>query len=92
MARESLEIVENIRDTNWIKLSSDYRACYDVLNYDINCIGSATGVVNTVDRMYNGSYLPTVRSNGAWTLTPVASPSTIRGTYASQFPIFLDNN
>lgn len=45
MAREGLEIVENIRDSNWIKLSSDYKSCYDVLDYDLSCIGRGTGAI-----------------------------------------------
>ena len=30
-AREALEGIENIRDTNWLKFSSDYNGCFDVL-------------------------------------------------------------
>lgn len=38
IAREGLEAIENIRDTNWIKFSSDYTNCWNVKNYDVNCI------------------------------------------------------
>lgn len=34
-----MEAVENIRDTNWIKFSSDYENCWKVKNYDVGCIG-----------------------------------------------------
>lgn len=92
IAREWLEVVENIRDTNWIKLSSDYKSCFDVLDYDVSCIGSATGVVATINRMYSGSYLPRQNTNGTWTLTRIADPSTVRTSYVNQFPVYLDAN
>ena len=41
IAREGLEAVENIRDTNWIKFSSDYNNCWKVKNYNVGCIGVA---------------------------------------------------
>lgn len=40
IAREGIEAVENIRNTNWIKFSSDYNACYDVDGYNPLCIGN----------------------------------------------------
>ncbi len=90
IAREWLEVVENIRDTNWIKLSSDYKSCFDVLDYDVNCIGSATGVVTGINRMYIGSYIPNINANGTWTLTRITSPSPVRANYVNQFPVYLD--
>lgn len=38
IAREWLEAVTNIRDTNWIKFSSDYEKCWNVANYNPSCI------------------------------------------------------
>jgi Tfp pilus assembly protein PilV len=37
-AREGLEGVENIRDTNWIKFSSDFAGCFDVFGFDVTCV------------------------------------------------------
>lgn len=88
IAREGLEIMENIRDTNWIKLSSDYKACWDVLNYDVTCIGSSTGA--SAIRINTASYVTGQNPNGTWTLIAIPSPSTVRGTYKTQFPIYLD--
>lgn len=42
IAREGIEAVENIRDTNWIKFSSDYNNCWRVKDYNPTCIGSIT--------------------------------------------------
>ncbi|MCK9272513.1 prepilin-type N-terminal cleavage/methylation domain-containing protein [Candidatus Gracilibacteria bacterium] len=44
IAREGLEAVTNIRDTNWIKFSSDYEHCWNVANYNSNCIGAGFSV------------------------------------------------
>jgi Tfp pilus assembly protein PilV len=40
IAREGMEAVENIRDTNWLKFSSDYENCWKVKDYDSTCIGN----------------------------------------------------
>ena len=38
IAREGIEAVTNIRDTNWIVFWSDYANCWNTLNYDSGCI------------------------------------------------------
>ncbi len=38
IAREWIEAVENIRDTNWLTFSSDKGNCWKVLNYSWSCI------------------------------------------------------
>lgn len=85
IAREWLEAVENIRDTNWIKFSSDYDNCWKVKDYNINCIG-VPGKEFT-----SGSYI-LIQSGSLWTLSGTIIPSTTYTTYLGQFPIFLDNN
>ena len=103
IAREGLEIVENIRDTNWIKLSSDTLSCYDVLDYNVTCIGAWTGSVAGLDRMDSGSYITLRNANGTWTLKKVASPVSVpntsdanyltaRNAYLAQFPVYQDSN
>lgn len=85
IAREGLEAVENIRDTNWIKFSSDYNNCWKVKNYDITCIG------NSGKEYASGSYI-LVQSGTLWTLSGTITPSGTYATYIGQFPIFLDTN
>lgn len=41
IARDGLEAFTNIRDTNWTLFSADYENCWNVLNYDRNCIWSS---------------------------------------------------
>jgi len=38
IAREWIEAMTNIRDTNWILFSSDTSNCWNTLNYESNCV------------------------------------------------------
>lgn len=76
LAREWLEAVENIRDTNWIKFSSDYDHCWRVKDYNTSCIG------NTVTTLSGSNML--VQSGALWFL----SGSTI----GQPSPVYLDSN
>jgi len=42
IARDWLEAMTNIRDTNWIKYPLDYENCWNTRNYDIDCIGDTS--------------------------------------------------
>lgn len=74
LAREGLEAVENIRNSNWTKYSSDYENCFDVANYDSNCVGNSL-----VPKMYMSANDTKVLTNqsGMWYLT--GSTSTWSG-------------
>ena len=79
IAREGIEIVQNIRDTNWIKFSSDYLGCFDTLNYDTSCIGSReTGSTLTPSRIGTGSYVLN-RTGNLWQMTSVTPPGSFIG-------------
>ncbi len=39
IAREWIEAITNIRDTNWLLFSSDTKNCWRTVNYDPTCIG-----------------------------------------------------
>lgn len=79
--------MENIRDTNWIKFSSDYDNCWNTKDYNVGCIGSSGTAFAT------GSYI-LVQSGALWTLTgTIIAPSPIATAYSgymNQFPVFLD--
>lgn len=88
IAREGMEAVENIRDTNWLKFSSDYDNCWKVKDYDAGCIGTGISAIGI------GSYI-LVQSGTLWTLSGTISPqpiTTAYNEYRDQFPIFLDTN
>lgn len=39
LAREGIEAMYNIRNTNWLRFSSDRKNCWDVLGYNSDCVG-----------------------------------------------------
>ncbi|HBB27125.1 TPA: hypothetical protein DCZ36_01340 [Candidatus Gracilibacteria bacterium] len=84
IAREGMESVENIRDTNWIKFSSDYEHCWKVKDYNAECIGVSGREFSS------GSYV-LVQSGVLWTLSGTIVPSPTYSTYRDQFPLFLND-
>ncbi|MDD5197751.1 MAG: prepilin-type N-terminal cleavage/methylation domain-containing protein [Candidatus Gracilibacteria bacterium] len=88
IAREGMEAVENIRDTNWLKFSSDYEHCWKVKDYDAGCIGVSGKEFSP------GSYI-LVQSGTLWILSGTIAPLSIATAYSgyrNQFPVFLDSN
>ncbi len=65
LAREGIEAVYNIRNTNWLRFSSDRKNCWDVLDYNPACVGGG-GWVEEIEN--NTSYILTI-NNGLWWLT-----------------------
>lgn len=47
IARDWLEAVTNIRDTNWILFWGDIKNCWNTLNYNNSCIGDTTKASGT---------------------------------------------
>ncbi len=70
LAREGIEAVENIRNSNWTKFSSDLENCFDVANYDPSCVGNSS-----VSKMYMAAGATKVLTNqsGMWYLTGTTS-------------------
>lgn len=87
IAREWMELTQNIRDTNWIKFSSDITNCWNVLNYNSNCIWDSTHT----NSMLPWSYIA-VQSWSLWYLSWTYAPNASFGTYIKQFPIYFDDN
>jgi len=77
LSREGIEGVMNIRNTNWLRISSEYARCWKVDNYNTDCTGDST---HSYD-IPNGNHI-LVRQGGLWKLV---TPS---GTGATQ--IYLD--
>jgi hypothetical protein len=55
--------VTDLRNTNWLRFSSDQANCWKVKDYNATCIGNTSS-----DSFTNGSYI-LVNKNGAWYLT-----------------------
>lgn len=47
IAREWIEVLQNIRDTNWILFWADTKNCWNTFNYNINCLWN-TSVDNKI--------------------------------------------
>lgn len=64
LAREGIEAVESIRNSNWVKFSSDLENCFDVADYDGGCIGNPAA-----PKLANPEPRVLVNTNGMWYLT-----------------------
>jgi type II secretory pathway pseudopilin PulG len=72
LAREWLEGVTDMRNTNWLRFSSDQANCWKVKDYNASCIGDSAWI--------NAPYIGTnnyilLNKNGAWYLTGTTSGS-----------------
>lgn len=76
LAREWVEAMINIRNTNWLRFSSDRKNCWNVLSYNASCIGGTA-----VPKIEQKSYHLTEK-NGLWNLAP---KETWTDTYFSNF-------
>jgi len=90
IAREWIEAVTNIRDTNWVQFSSDKQNCWKALNYDASCIWNTTFSNNMV---WDFKVIRDV--NNRWDL--VTAPWTTWDNYATTnyknfYKIYLDTN
>jgi type II secretory pathway pseudopilin PulG len=45
IAREGIEGMTNIRDTNWLRFSSDKTNCWKVKDYTSTCIGNSAATI-----------------------------------------------
>lgn len=89
LAREWIEGVTNLRNTNWLRFSSDKTNCWKVRNYVSSCIGGGGGVSD----FSTGSYILYTR-NGAWYLTDVAPIDYVTNwtAYRNAYKTWLDGN
>lgn len=88
IAREWLEALINIRDTNWLRFSSDKLNCWKSMNYNGSCIGNSTPPSIT-----DGRYTVYMR-NGVWYLsgaTNINYQTTWTG-YTQMYQVGLDND
>lgn len=67
IAREWIEAVENIRDTNWILFPSNTENCWNVLDYNKECITKTSGITKLAPTNGNKKYI-LLNENGRWKL------------------------
>jgi prepilin-type N-terminal cleavage/methylation domain-containing protein len=87
IAREGIESMINIRDTNWLRFTSDRTNCWIVAGYDGLCIGNITLSFN------DGSYTA-FSTNGVWMLSGITTPPVYTSwtNYKNTFRVGIDAN
>jgi hypothetical protein len=92
IAREWIEAMENIRNTNWILLWADNKNCWNAMNYDNNCVWST----NTSYKINSWMYRIYTDTNWKWTLEAPWSSLTSwdyqNNAYKTFFKVQLDWN
>ncbi len=69
LAREGIEWVTNLRNTNWLRFSSDQTNCWKIENYQSGCIGAPLfATANSLGATPIAKKYVLTNSNGAWYL------------------------
>jgi Tfp pilus assembly protein PilV len=93
IAREWVEAVENIRNTNWILYAADYKNCWNTRDYSNLCIWN--DALNTDIEEWN--YIIYQNTSSRWQLdripTATVAPSidNFSQAYRDTFEVFRDN-
>ncbi len=77
IAREWLEGVTNLRNTNWLRFSSDQFNCWRIIGYNSSCIWNGTFASTAWNSFWTTPATAYVleNKNGAWYLTGTTSGS-----------------
>jgi len=86
IAREWLEAIKNIRDTNWLLFWTDRDNCWNVLNYNSTCVW------NDWNDIQAWSYIIYPDSNNRWTLSLKSTWDYSEYSYRDNFRVYKDNN
>lgn len=90
IAKEWIEAMVNIRDTNWKVLPWDYRNCWNTLNYNISCHNSNSV---THDIPNNTSFIVWKDPvDYRWKLQSVASGNYWSWSYRTDFAVWYDTD
>lgn len=93
IAREWIEAMKNIRDTNWIMFWWDKKNCYNTLNYNVKCVGNLSLPTEKIED--NKSYKIYQNNNFKWYLsemTPIWVKDFSNPNYRDDFRVYTDNN
>lgn len=86
IAREWIEAMTNIRDTNWLLFSANTTNCWNTLNYDSSCVTSDIDISSW-------SYIIYKNSNDRWYLSWITlNWNYSTWTYKNDFRVKIDNN
>jgi len=90
IAREWIEAMTNIRDTNWLVLWSDFKNCWNTLNYNSACIWATTPSTST-DIPDNWHFKIYKDTSNNWKLsaqTPTSS-DYLDSTYRTNYRVWI---
>jgi Tfp pilus assembly protein FimT len=92
MAREWIEAIKNIRDTNWLLFGSDSKNCWNVSNYNNNCVWIPETNNTNID-IQEWSYKIYQLQNNRWYLSPKLTDKTkfIDKNYREEMEVFQDS-
>ncbi len=90
IAREWIEAFTNIRDTNWILFSADYKNCWNTLNYDKSCVAASAPATST--DIASWSYIIYKGTNNRWYLEQKTTWIFSDSTYRDNFIVKIDEN
>lgn len=89
IAREWIEAMTNVRNTNWVLFAADYKNCWNTFDYDNRCIWD-TANTDIVDgnsyKIYQDS------STDRWILENETSWVYSDSWYRNRFQVFKDTN
>ena len=86
IAKQGIEWITNIRDTNWILFSSDYTNCWNVLNYNTSCIWDTT-TNNDIEN--NSQYIIYNDTDNRWVLDKKTTNLFWSWSYITDFKVWL---
>lgn len=90
IAREWIEVVQNIRDTNWVLFWADSKNCWNVLDYNVNCLWDTS----ITYRIPEWSYKIYKDENNRWKLLSgsILSWDYEDLSYRTEYQVKLDTN
>lgn len=89
IANQWIEAYTNIRDTNWMLFSSNYKNCWNTLNYNTSCISDWTSAWKIID----WSYKIYKESDNRWQLLRYTGTETqySQTAYRNFYRVWLDS-
>jgi hypothetical protein len=90
IAREGIEAMKNIRDTNWILFWSDTPNCWNVLDYNNSCVWDNS----TTNDISAWSYKIYQNTDNKWKIIKKITSETsfLKSAYRNEMKVWLDSN
>ena len=94
IAREWMEAMINIRDTNWLVFGSDIKNCWNTLNYNASCICFDSVCTDTSTDIENKNYIiyKNLNNDNRWYLTWATNWNYSNVDYRNWNRVWLDSN